>query len=246
LALILEGRGGYFGCTFLANEFVCVFLFFWLSEWRFSGSESPCAGSKPQKYAFQLLGDAGCAQNTIGWDSPWHLGEPQALYYFSPLHLHPISHSTYPALNLLSINQLSMDPLSATASAIAVLQISGTIISACYNYRSLVKSARTDASRITSELNGLRTVIESLLSLLEDDAPDESSVLRSISQINGPLENCLKDLESVVSKLVLKDGWRATRATLVWPLREAEVRRVLESIDSTKSTIQLALLADQR
>ncbi len=62
-----------------------------------------------------------------------------------------------------------MDPLSITASLIAVLQISGTIISALYEYRSGVKSASKDAARLIEELNSLRAVLESLLSAVEKE-----------------------------------------------------------------------------
>ena len=34
-----------------------------------------------------------------------------------------------------------MDPLSVTASIIAVIQISGGVVSICYNYRNAVKGA---------------------------------------------------------------------------------------------------------
>jgi ankyrin repeat domain-containing protein 50 len=67
-----------------------------------------------------------------------------------------------------------MDPLSVTASAIAIIQISGTIISLCYDYRSRVKNATKEASRIVNELNGLRSVIDSLLLLLEDESEKSS------------------------------------------------------------------------
>jgi hypothetical protein len=142
-----------------------------------------------------------------------------------------------------------MDPLSAIASAIAVLQLSGTIISACYDYRSRIKSAKQDASRITTELNGLRNVIESLLSVLEDEKEDnsmESSTLRQLTLKDGPLETCQADLESVSAKLIPKEGWRAIKASITWPLKESDVAKALHSIDSTKSTIQLALSTDQR
>jgi hypothetical protein len=100
-----------------------------------------------------------------------------------------------------------MDPLSITASAIAVLQISGTIISSCYEYRSRVKNAK-DASRITNELNGLRIVIESLLAIVEDEKQDEpSSTLKTLAQVDGPLARCRSDLDALAIKLTPKvDG----------------------------------------
>jgi hypothetical protein len=67
-----------------------------------------------------------------------------------------------------------MVPLSLTASAIAILQISGVIINTCYDYRIRAKNTAKDASRIISELNGLRTVIDSLFQLLEDECNEKA------------------------------------------------------------------------
>jgi len=141
-----------------------------------------------------------------------------------------------------------MDPLSITASAIAVLQISGAIINVCYDYRSRVKSSAKDASRIVNELNGLRSVIESLFEILEDESEHTSkrSALRELASIDGPLKTCEVELRALEKKLEPKEGWRALKAAMFWPLKESDVKSVLQNIDTTKSTVQLALAADQR
>jgi len=142
-----------------------------------------------------------------------------------------------------------MDPLSITASSIAILQISGTIINICYDYRSRVKHAAKDAIRIIAELNGLRNVIDALFLLLEDESENkhsQRSALGNLAQVDGPLARCEENLKALEKKLEPKEGWRATKAAIFWPLKEPDVRKVLQNIDSTKSTIQLALAADQR
>jgi len=142
-----------------------------------------------------------------------------------------------------------MDPLSITASAIAIVQISGSIINTCYNYRNRLKSASKDASRIINELNALRTVIEALYQLLYDESETKSiheSTLSKLSQPDGILATCLASLEELSKKLEPKEGWRATKAAIFWPLKESDIKRVLQNIDITKDTVQLALAADQR
>lgn len=142
-----------------------------------------------------------------------------------------------------------MDPLSLTASCIAILQLSGAIINTCYDYRSRVKSAAKDASRIVNELNSLRSIIESLFVLLEDEAEDrssEKSALKELAREGGPLDGCKAELETLKKKLEPKEGWRATRAMLLWSLKESDVKRVLQTIDRTKATLQLVLATDQR
>jgi len=142
-----------------------------------------------------------------------------------------------------------MDPLSITASAIAIVQISGVIINTCYNYRSQLKSASKDASRIINELNALRSVIEALYQLLYDENETRlihESALRRLSQPDSILATCLASLEELSQRLEPKEGWRATKATILWPLKELDMKRVLQDIDIAKDTVQLALAADQR
>ena len=142
-----------------------------------------------------------------------------------------------------------MDPLSITASAIAILQISGTIISTCYEYRSRVKNESKDAGRIINELNSLRSVLDSLFVLVEDESEDElleKSDLKNLAQDGGVLATCQGELEVLQKKLQPKEGWRAAKAAILWPLKESDVRKVLLDINSTKSTIQIALAADHR
>jgi hypothetical protein len=142
-----------------------------------------------------------------------------------------------------------MDPLSVTASAIAVLQVSGTIINICYDYRSQVKNAAKEASRIINELNGLRHVIDSLFILLEDESEcklSQGSALNKLAHEDGPLARCIVELKTLEEKLKPKEGWRATKAAIFWPLKESDMKKVLQDIDSTKSTLQLALATDQR
>ena len=142
-----------------------------------------------------------------------------------------------------------MDPLSVTASAIAILQVSGTIISICYDYRSRVKNAAKEASRIINELNGLRHVTDSLFVFLEDESERKllrGSALNKLAQEDGPLARCIVELKALEEKLKPKEGWSATKAAILWPLKESDVKKVLQDIDSTKSTLQLALATDQR
>ena len=51
-----------------------------------------------------------------------------------------------------------MDPLSVTASIIAVIQISGTVISICYDYRNAVKDAAKEVARIIDEVKSLQDI----------------------------------------------------------------------------------------
>jgi hypothetical protein len=59
------------------------------------------------------------------------------------------------------------------------------------------------------------------------------------------LVNAKDELERLKIKLEPQKGWRAVKKTLQWPLKEGEMRKALEGLERLKSTIQLALSADQ-
>jgi hypothetical protein len=60
------------------------------------------------------------------------------------------------------------------------------------------------------------------------------------------LTTCITELKALEEKLKPKEGWRATKAAILWPLKETDVKKVLYDIENTKSTVQLALEVDQR
>jgi hypothetical protein len=144
------------------------------------------------------------------------------------------------------LHKYIIDPLSITASAIAIIQVSGVIINTCYDYRSRVKNAGNDTSRIVSRLNGLRMVIETLFSLLEDETEKQTSTLQILANVDGPMSRCRTELEALRKTLEPKEGWRGLNAAVLWPLKESEVNKVLQSINNTSSILQPALAVDQR
>lgn len=85
--------------------------------------------------------------------------------------------------------------------------------------------------------------------LLEDESECilwQRSPLNKLAQEDGPLARCMVELKALEEKLKPKKGWSATKAAILWPLKELDVKKVLQDIDSTKSTLQLALATDQR
>jgi hypothetical protein len=138
-----------------------------------------------------------------------------------------------------------MDPLSITGTLIAVLQVTTSVISTCYDYRSSVASASREVLQITESLNSLKDVLESLLRLIETTQSGELSTVELLAKDGGTLQSCQAELERLKGKLEPEKGWRKLRNSLVWPLKEGEMRRALEELERWKSTIQLALSADQ-
>jgi hypothetical protein len=138
-----------------------------------------------------------------------------------------------------------MDPLSITGTLIAVVQITTTVISICYDYRSGVASSSREVVQITESLNSLKEVLESLLRLIETTRAGELPTVELLAKDGGTLQSCQAELERLGRKLEPEKGWRKLRNNLVWPLKEGEMRRALEVLERWKSTMQLALSADQ-
>lgn len=70
-------------------------------------------------------------------------------------------------LSVLDVTNATMDGLSALASLIAVAQISGSIVSLCYEYRNGLQTSSKDMKRLVTEVKSLRDVLETLISLVD-------------------------------------------------------------------------------
>lgn len=141
-----------------------------------------------------------------------------------------------------------MDPLSISASIIAVLQVSGSLISTCYEYRRLLRNKAHDVQLLIQQLSALRTVLENLLEIVDVDQLRDKPRLRAIASLtspNGVLENCKKSLGSLQTKLIPKQGWRAVRDKILWPLGEKEVREQEQEIQRMVADLKFAMAVDQ-
>lgn len=141
-----------------------------------------------------------------------------------------------------------MDPLSLTASIITVIQLTGAVVSAVYNYRKNVKSAPEDAAKIIQDLIGLSQILEELLQTIERERNTKVTRLASLEGLaksDGPLDSCQKTLERLNAKLQPEHGWRAVKQSLMWPLKQDYVKKTLDEIATAKATLGLALTVDQ-
>lgn len=151
-----------------------------------------------------------------------------------------------------------MDPLSITASIIAVLQATDAVIHVCNDYRSAVKNSSWELPRVIDEVTSLRGLLEALARLAKEaesaDPATESRLptLEPLCGPVGPLATCLGELKALEKKLALptasghaKSKRNALVAALVWPLKKEDTRRALENIERSKSTFTLAIAGDQ-
>lgn len=138
------------------------------------------------------------------------------------------------------------EPLSLIASLIAVAQISGDIVSLCYNYRKCLKDASKQIMMLTDEVKSLRDVLENLIMVVDQQTPD-SLQLAMISRLavkDGPVTKTLQELEALQNKLEPVSSRRTFMKILTWPLEEQEVAQILARINRWKQIFMLAVTTD--
>ena len=158
-----------------------------------------------------------------------------------------------------SLKKNSMEPLSVTASVVAVLQATEAVISVCCNYRSASVGSSWEVSRIlqgTRDLRKLLRLLEEIADKAETGAIGGNSDLPALAQLcdpkTGSLVQCLETLSSL-EKQLKPPSWScpdgSKRSNLVqalsWPLKKAETERTLDKIGHFKSTLNLAISLDQ-
>lgn len=140
------------------------------------------------------------------------------------------------------------------SGVVAVLQITNTVLSVCYDYNDAVQNAQGELPRVQKEMEDLRTVLQALEPIAKRAQSSNQAQLRKLDLLcnpQGPLETCRKEIERLEEKLK-SPAWMknfgpkrtALAQSLRWPLKEAETNKSLEIISRMKQTLQLALHAD--
>ena len=152
-----------------------------------------------------------------------------------------------------------MDPLSITASVITVIQAAEAVISVCCDYRSAVKCSSWEVPRVLEEVRALRNVLRTLEELADkaeapsSDGKSRLPALKSLCDPNtGTLIKCCTEFNNLTTKLTPPE-WigragskrRGLVQALTWPLKKGDTEKVLASIESFKSTINIAITTDQ-
>jgi hypothetical protein len=150
-----------------------------------------------------------------------------------------------------------MDPLSIAASIIAVLQAANAVVTVCACYKG--------ASKVVDELRSLRDVLEALAPLAAqaecaDAEPAVKSRLPTLKVLcqpepeipEGMLARCLEELKALEKRLAPPD-WsnrlgrrgQALVQALCWPLKDGDTRKLLDKLGRFKTTLNLAISADE-
>ncbi|KAK3361270.1 ankyrin repeat-containing domain protein [Lasiosphaeria ovina] len=148
-----------------------------------------------------------------------------------------------------------MDPLSLAASIIAVVQVSQSIVLACYRIRHAIKDADDDIARLIADVESLEATLEELRDIVPS-SNNNPSALESLSIEDGgnnqkrpasaaclvALRSCETTLKELDQKLqpLAKPG---LKTKLRWPFESSLIERKLTEIGKLKATLQLALAA---
>ncbi len=135
-----------------------------------------------------------------------------------------------------------MDPLSVTASIIAVLQLSASVL----GYLNDVKDAPKDRERCAVYLSSLYGLLVSLRCRLEESSANTPwhTAIRALGVENGPLDQFKQALELLRARLAPKAGLSKVGEALVWKFKKEEIAKILDTMERLKTLIDMALQMD--
>ncbi|MCJ1471194.1 hypothetical protein MMC07_009842, partial [Pseudocyphellaria aurata] len=135
-----------------------------------------------------------------------------------------------------------MDPLSVTASIIALLQLSSTVL----GYLNDVKDASRDRAKCAVEISNLYSLLFSLRSRLEEGSSDEpwNNEVRALGVKDGPLDQFKQALEQLQTKMTGGSRRKKVGDALRWKFSKEEITSIFARIERLKTLVQVALQMD--
>lgn len=124
-----------------------------------------------------------------------------------------------------------MEPLSATASVIAVVQVAERVLTLCGKYALAVKDAKDDIGRLTREVEALHTVFKSVDEMIKDGIRTTLTLEPLLEALVSPTGKCGADLEDLAirldtgkgRKLMSPLGLRAFK----WPFKSKDITKII-------------------
>ncbi|KAK2792301.1 hypothetical protein FQN52_003778 [Onygenales sp. PD_12] len=135
-----------------------------------------------------------------------------------------------------------MDPLSITASIIAILQLTSKTI----EYLNDVKDAPKDRAQCAIEASNLYNLLTTLRYRLDEGDSHEPwyGEIRALSVKDGPFDQYKLTLEQLQAKILKGRGMNKMGYYLMWKLIKEDVTDLMARIERLKSLVQIALEMD--
>ena len=135
-----------------------------------------------------------------------------------------------------------MDPMSMTASIIAILQLTTTLT----GYINDVKKATKQQARVAVEASNLYGLLTNLRFRVEEARSDEPwyNQVKLLAMKDGPLDQFKDTLEKMVEHISTSRKRDQIKSILTWTLTKTEVDNALARMERLKSLISCALNND--
>lgn len=136
------------------------------------------------------------------------------------------------------------DPLSTTASIVAIIQLSSVVV----EYIRGVRGATMERTRLRREVRACGFILQQL----KDDADDTeegkawSETIKALEGTDAPLGRLWVALNVVKAKLEPTTGLEKALTCLKWPFNEKEVEKIISAMEREKTLLLLALTNDCR
>lgn len=135
-----------------------------------------------------------------------------------------------------------MDPLSVTASIIAIVGLAEKVCA----YLDDAKDASTDRIRFTNEMSNLSKLLVALLSRLDESSNEPwHAKVRELGGRDGLIYQYRVALEQFKDKVSERQGIKKIAKTLLWKHVREDAERILSRIERLKLTMQMYLQIDQ-
>lgn len=153
-----------------------------------------------------------------------------------------------------------MDPLSATASAITLLQVTTELVKVTRKYYKNVKNAPKEIADLIDQLNLFTAVLDRLKETSEKaDATSPAHIaangsnsnsqtagrlplLKRMLQEDGPLFICYQEMLTFKRKLSADQS--RLRKSLKWPFEKDEVGSAVARLRNLQSALETAIVSD--
>ncbi|KAA6415743.1 MAG: hypothetical protein FRX48_00461 [Lasallia pustulata] len=142
-----------------------------------------------------------------------------------------------------------MEPLSTAASVIVIYQRASYIGGLCFRYARGVHRANSQAELVMDEIITFQGSLRQLKRILDDEAEHNGGSNRLkvledvVNGISSILKCCKMDLGNLKTKLEEAEKeheFKALVQRLVWPLKEEEVKRLLDNLRNAAAKIEEA------
>ena len=153
-----------------------------------------------------------------------------------------------------------MDPLSLATGIAGLIQISGLVISCCYDYGCAVSSAPTEQRQLLTEINTLSGLLIGLQFRVNADSSNTSDSTYGMAGIGDTVMECQVILKEVADRLEgvsvgvevgesvgegermgARRKFRMGIKRAVWPLKKKETIELVDRLERQKATLTMAL-----